>query len=236
MHHRILCIILYVNILNNKTLVGSSVLHVSFSVIHNERIIANNEPGKVERVVTIHSKEQFQNLFEMVGGDWQNKQWPFDYNLTGYLSVDFMSLHLSCQISDSDRCCCHLKSNMSYSSLSTYPCYTYIHLYNLQIFIGNNFAFWVCTVGSHWFRLLQTELIKVFSSVWNPFSSCNMLWNVCQTLHLSKLCIPNFIWNYMWTLLPDLSHDSHCFATYRSPEIIHNLITYVKCIHNTTHI
>jgi len=46
MHHRILCINLYVNILNNKTLVGSSVLHVSFSVLHNERIIVNNEPGE----------------------------------------------------------------------------------------------------------------------------------------------------------------------------------------------
>jgi len=65
MHHRILCIILYVNILNNKTLVGSSILQVSFSIIHNQRIIVNNEPGKVEKVVTVHSKEPFQNLFEM---------------------------------------------------------------------------------------------------------------------------------------------------------------------------
>jgi len=65
MHYRILCVIPYVNILNNKTLVGSSVLHISYRVIHHERIIVNNEPGKVERVVTVHSKEPFQNLFSM---------------------------------------------------------------------------------------------------------------------------------------------------------------------------
>ena len=77
-----------------------------------------------------HSKTCLK--FEMMGGGgyWQNKQWPFNYNLTGYLpELMFMSLHLSCQISDSDRCCHHLKSNVSYSSLSTYSCHMYIHLY-----------------------------------------------------------------------------------------------------------
>ena len=65
MHHRILSIILYVNILNYKTLVSWFVLHVSFSVKQNESIIANNELGKVEKVVTMRSKEKFQNLSEV---------------------------------------------------------------------------------------------------------------------------------------------------------------------------